>query len=109
MTTSPVSLRYASLSMSCDETEAANSESSHRRIWERALPWAIATVYAGMYATISVARYERLATRSFDLSIYEQAIRHYAYLQAPIVDIEGPGANFLGDHWNPAIAVFAPF
>ena len=77
--------------------------------WERALPWAIALVFAGLYTTISVSRFERLATRSFDLGIFEQAIRHYAHLQAPIVDIEGPGHNFLGDHWNPAIAVFAPF
>jgi uncharacterized membrane protein len=79
------------------------------RTWERLLPWAIALVFAGLYATISVARFERLAFRSFDLGIFEQAIRAYAHLQAPIVDIEGAGHNFLGDHWNPAIAVFAPF
>ena len=76
---------------------------------QRALPWVMALVFAGLYATISVARFERLETRSFDLGIFEQAIRHYAHLQAPIVDIEGAGANFLGDHWNPAIAFFAPF
>ncbi len=76
---------------------------------QRALPWVMALAFAGLYATISVARFERLETRSFDLAIFEQAIRHYAHLQAPIVDIEGAGANFLGDHWNPAIAVFAPF
>jgi len=77
--------------------------------WERVLPWAMALAFAGLYATISVARFERLGTRSFDLGIFEQAIRHYAQLQAPIVDLEGAGHNFLGDHWNPAIAVFAPF
>jgi uncharacterized membrane protein len=69
----------------------------------------MAVVFAGLYATISVARYMRLETASFDLGIFEQAIRHYAHLQAPIVDLEGAGHNFLGDHWNPAIAVFAPF
>jgi len=77
--------------------------------WERALPWVLALVFAGLYATISVARFERMAVRSFDLGIFEQAIRHYAHLQAPIVDLEGAGHNFLGDHWNPAIAVYAPF
>jgi len=77
--------------------------------WERALPWVLAIVFACLYATISVARFERLGTRSFDLGIYEQAIRHYAHFQAPIVDIEGAGHNFLGDHWSPAIAFFAPF
>ncbi|MEO8518777.1 MAG: DUF2079 domain-containing protein [Dermatophilaceae bacterium] len=77
--------------------------------WERALPWVLALAFAGLYATISVARFERMAVRSFDLGIFEQAIRHYAHLQAPIVDLEGAGHNFLGDHWNPAIAVYAPF
>ena len=77
--------------------------------WERALPWVMALVFAGLYATISVARFERLTIGSFDLGIFEQAVRHYAHLQAPIVDLEGAGQNFLGDHWNPAIAVFAPF
>ncbi len=77
--------------------------------WERVLPWVMSLVFAGLYATISVAGFERLQVRSFDLGIFEQAIRHYANLQAPIVDLEGAGHNFLGDHWSPAIVVFAPF
>jgi uncharacterized membrane protein len=91
------------------EDEAPRAVASPRSTWERALPWVMALVFAGLYATISVARFERMAIRSFDLGIFEQAIRHYAHLQAPIVDLEGAGHNFLGDHWNPAIAVFAPF
>ena len=92
-----------------DEDDGTSTVTPRRSTWERALPWAMALAFAGLYATISVARFERLGTRSFDLGIFEQAIRHYAHLQAPIVDIEGAGRNFLGDHWNPAIAVFAPF
>ena len=92
-----------------DKHHGTRTGTPHRSTLERALPWAMAMVFAGLYATISVARFERLGTRSFDLGIFEQAIRHYAHMQAPIVDIEGAGANFLGDHWNPAIAVFAPF
>ena len=80
-----------------------------RATWERVLPWLMSLVFAGLYATISVAGFERLQVRSFDLGIFEQAIRAYAHLQAPIVDLEGAGHNFLGDHWSPAIAVFAPF
>jgi uncharacterized membrane protein len=91
------------------EVEGARAVAPPRWTWERALPWVMALVFAGLYATISVARFERLAFRSFDLGIFEQAIRHYAHLQAPIVDLEGAGHNFLGDHWNPAIAVLAPF
>jgi uncharacterized membrane protein len=89
-------------------TAPGPAQTPRRPTWERALPWSIALIFAALYATISVARYERLATWSFDLGIFEQAIRHYAHLQAPIVDIEGAGVNFLGDHWSPAIAVFAP-
>ena len=91
------------------EDDGARTVLPIRSTWERALPWVMALAFAGLYATISVARFERLGTRSFDLGIFEQAIRHYAHLQAPIVDLEGAGHNFLGDHWNPAIAVFAPF
>ncbi|HXR68552.1 MAG TPA: DUF2079 domain-containing protein, partial [Dermatophilaceae bacterium] len=87
----------------------ASAVTPHRPMWERALPWVMALVFASLYATISIARFERFGTKSFDVGIFEQAIRHYAHLQAPIVDLEGVGHNFLGDHWNPAIAVFAPF
>jgi len=92
-----------------DKDEATRAGTPLRSTWERALPWVMALVFAGLYATISVARFQRLGARSFDLGIFEQAVRHYADLQAPIVDLEGPGRNFLGDHWSPAIAVFAPF
>jgi uncharacterized membrane protein len=92
-----------------DEDAGTITEAPVGSAWERALPWVLALVFAGLYATISVARFQRMAVRSFDLGIFEQAIRHYAHLQAPIVDLEGAGHNFLGDHWNPAIAVYAPF
>jgi uncharacterized membrane protein len=92
-----------------DQSDSTRTMTPSGSTWERVLPWAMALAFAGLYATISVARFERLGTRSFDLGIFEQAIRHYAHLQAPIVDLEGAGHNFLGDHWNPAIAIFAPF
>ncbi|WP_405792708.1 DUF2079 domain-containing protein [Streptomyces sp. NBC_00029] len=45
---------------------------------------------------------------SWDLGIFEQAIRAYAHLQEPVVDLKGPGANILGDHFSPIIALVAP-
>src|SRR4051812_39546610 len=45
---------------------------------------------------------------SWDLGIFEQAIRGYAHLRAPIADLKGPGANILGDHFSPIIALIAP-
>ena len=99
----------AVITRASDADDDATSWTPQRSSWERALPWVMALVFACLYATISVARFERMAVRSYDLGIFEQAIRHYAHFQAPIVDLEGAGANFLGDHWNPAIAVYAPF
>ena len=104
-----VDQREAVISRASDEDNGARTVTPPRWTWERWLPWVMALVFAGLYATISVARFERLATGSYDLGIFEQAIRHYAHLEAPIVDLEGAGRNFLGDHWNPAIAIFAPF
>ncbi|MGW0706056.1 DUF2079 domain-containing protein [Streptomyces sp. NPDC002643] len=50
-----------------------------------------------------------MGTRSWDLGIFEQAVRAYAHLQAPIVDLKGPGFNVLGDHFSPVTALLAPF
>jgi hypothetical protein len=58
-----------------------------RQTWERVLPWVMALVFAGLYTTVSVVRFEQLQPASFDLGIFEQAIRHYAHFQAPIVDL----------------------
>jgi len=104
-----VDQREKVISTASDEDEVASVVTPPRWTWERALPWAMALVFAGLYTTISVTRFEQLQPASFDLGIFEQAIRHYAHFEAPIVDLEGAGHNFLGDHWNPAIMVFAPF
>ncbi|MEU6251171.1 DUF2079 domain-containing protein [Streptomyces sp. NPDC047043] len=60
------------------------------------------------YAALSIGRYRHLAARSWDLGIFEQAVRAYAHLQAPIADLKGPGFNILGDHFSPALALLAP-
>jgi uncharacterized membrane protein len=97
------------ISAGTDEKGGVPTVAPVRPPWERVLPWAMALVFASIYATVSLARFHRMEVWSFDLGIYEQAVRHYASFQAPIVDLEGAGHNFLGDHWNPAFAVFAPF
>ncbi|BBC34908.1 hypothetical protein SGFS_062020 [Streptomyces graminofaciens] len=71
-------------------------------------PYLLAVVLFVAYATTSYARYRHLATRSWDLGIFEQAVRAYAHLQAPIVDLKGPGYNVLGDHFSPVTALLAP-
>ncbi|MER7177159.1 DUF2079 domain-containing protein [Streptomyces mesophilus] len=72
-------------------------------------PWGLAGVLFLAYTTVSVLRWEKFGTRSWDLGIFEQAIRGYAQLQAPIADLKGPGAHILGDHFSPVTALIAPF
>ncbi|MFF4259668.1 DUF2079 domain-containing protein [Streptomyces sp. NPDC001663] len=71
-------------------------------------PYLLAGVLFLAYAALSIGRYEHLATRSWDLGIFEQAVRAYAHLQAPIADLKGPGFNILGDHFSPVLALLAP-
>ncbi|MFF4357258.1 DUF2079 domain-containing protein [Streptomyces sp. NPDC001604] len=71
-------------------------------------PHLLATALFAAYAILSILRYEHLATRSWDLGIFEQAVRGYAQLRAPVVDLKGPGFNILGDHFSPVLALLAP-
>ncbi|WSR66772.1 DUF2079 domain-containing protein [Streptomyces sp. NBC_01198] len=50
-----------------------------------------------------------MLTMSWDLGIFEQAVRGYAHLQAPTTALKGPGFNALGDHFSPITALIAPF
>ncbi len=70
------------------------------------LVWALACTAA--YATLSLVRFRRFEPTSWDNAIFEQAVRGYAHLGAPIVDIKGPGFNVLGDHFSPITALLAP-
>jgi len=76
--------------------------------WSRWAPLAAYVVFVAGYALLSVARYDRLAVRSWDLAIFSQAARGYAEHGYPLVDIKGPGVNLLGDHFSPVIALFGP-
>ncbi|WP_406494198.1 DUF2079 domain-containing protein [Streptomyces sp. NBC_01604] len=71
-------------------------------------PYLLAAVLFAAYAALSVARFRHLASRSWDLGIFEQAVRAYAHLRAPVVDLKGPGFNVLGDHFSPITALLAP-
>ncbi|MFG2889696.1 DUF2079 domain-containing protein [Streptomyces sp. NPDC048248] len=61
------------------------------------------------YATLSLCRFRSMGTASWDLGIFEQAVRGYAHLSAPVVDLKGPGTNILGDHFSPVLILLAPF
>ncbi|MCC3767049.1 DUF2079 domain-containing protein [Streptomyces sp. UNOC14_S4] len=72
-------------------------------------PYWVAGALFVLYTALSVCRYRRMLTMSWDLGIFEQAVRAYARLGAPIVDLKGPGTNILGDHFSPVTALIAPF
>ncbi|MGZ5370882.1 DUF2079 domain-containing protein [Aeromicrobium sp.] len=76
---------------------------------EAITPLVLAVVLGGLYAALSLVRYHRFDPSSWDNAIFEQGIKGYAQLGAPIVDIKGPGFNQLGDHFSPIIALVAPF
>jgi hypothetical protein len=57
-----------------------------RRSWAepRRDPYWLAGAFLVAYAALSLARSRRMATLSWDLGIFEQAVRGYAHLRAPI-------------------------
>jgi uncharacterized membrane protein len=71
--------------------------------------WLIALATFAAYITLSVAKYVRLDPGSWDLGIYTQYVRQLAGLHAPVVAIRGPGFDLLGDHFQPIVALVAPF
>ncbi|MFI9720631.1 DUF2079 domain-containing protein [Streptomyces sp. NPDC052396] len=72
-------------------------------------PYWVAGALFVLYSLLSLCRNRQMLTMSWDLGIFEQAIRAYAHLQAPIVDLKGPGTNILGDHFSPVTVLIAPF
>jgi uncharacterized membrane protein len=73
------------------------------------VPWLIALATFAAYTALSVARYLRLDPGSWDLGIYTQYVSQLAHLHAPVVAIRGPGFDLLGDHFQPIVALVAPF
>ncbi|AGZ40918.1 DUF2079 domain-containing protein [Actinoplanes friuliensis] len=71
-------------------------------------PYLLAAALFLAYACWSIHRHLRLQTSGYDLGIFEQAVRGYAGLGAPVSTIKAPGFNLLGDHFHPVLAVLAP-
>ena len=69
------------------------------------LTFALFVVYAG-YA---LARQAGYLTAGYDLGIFDQAVRNYAHLRAPLVPLKGSDYNIFADHFHPIIATAAPF
>ena len=86
------------------------AESDHAEpVRYRWVPYALAAAFLVVYLTLELARWHRMASPSWDLAIFTQAVSGYAEFAAPIVDIKGPGFHQLGDHFSPLLVVLAPF
>lgn len=85
-------------------TAPVDGRSTHDRL----LAYVLGIGFSAAYAVLSLSRYRRFSTPSWDNAIFEQAIKAYAHLEAPLVPIKGPGYNILGDHFSPVLALLAP-
>ncbi|HET6209053.1 MAG TPA: DUF2079 domain-containing protein [Jatrophihabitans sp.] len=62
-----------------------------------------------VYAGYALARQAGYLTAGYDLGIFDQAVRNYAHLRAPVVPLKGNGYDIFADHFHPIIAMAAPF
>ncbi|MFF7635786.1 DUF2079 domain-containing protein [Kitasatospora sp. NPDC008050] len=90
-----------------DPAPAPNTPISGR-YW-RGAPYLLATLFFGAYGALSVAKHLQLRTNGYDLGIFEQAVRAYSELRAPVSELKGAGFNLLGDHFHPILITLAPF
>jgi uncharacterized membrane protein len=87
-----------------------------RAFWRRApVKVGVLTAAAALvYCLDSLSLLRRFLASTFDLVIFDQGIRGYAHLGAPVSIArgvsDGQGAHFmlLADHWSPVLALFAP-
>jgi uncharacterized membrane protein len=75
---------------------------------------ALTAAAAAVYCLDSLLLFRRFLASTFDLVIFDQGIRGYAHLSAPVSLArgisDGQGAHFilLADHWSPVLALLAP-
>ena len=66
------------------------------------------------YSVFAWFRFYTFQSSSYDLVIFDEAVRSYAHFQPGISIVKGvhngfgPDFSVLGDHWSPIIAVLAP-
>jgi uncharacterized membrane protein len=105
----PLILRPSVPRPAAPSDERAQGKLTRSGAYTDPVTWATAVAAFGAYAVISLFRLMQLNPSSWDLGIYTEYVKQYADLSAPIVDIRAPGFNLLGDHFQPIVAVLAPF
>lgn len=74
----------------------------------RLVAWGSASIFAALFATLSLVRHARLLTTGFDLGIFEQSVRSYAEGRPPTSLLKGVDYPLLGDHFSPIVALLGP-
>jgi uncharacterized membrane protein len=75
---------------------------------------ALTAAAAAGYSAYGLILHYTYSFNSYDLVIFDQAVRSYAHFQPGISIIKGvhngfgPHFSVLGDHWSPVLAVLAP-
>jgi uncharacterized membrane protein len=91
---------------------------SERATGNRAVHWAavgaLTAVVAVAYSAFALGLYNTFQTSSYDLVIFDQAVRSYAHFDPGISIVKGvhngfgPNFSILGDHWSPILSALAP-
>jgi uncharacterized membrane protein len=95
------------------EETPAESAGGHRAA-QLAGAGALTTLIAAVYSAFSLIRFAHFKTSSYDLVIFDEAVRSYAHFHPGISIIKGvhngfgPNFSVLGDHFSPILAVLAP-
>ncbi|MEV4252126.1 DUF2079 domain-containing protein [Spirillospora sp. NPDC049652] len=80
-----------------------------------AAPALLAAVTAAVYSLYALLRLHTFRASTYDLVIFDQALRSYSRLRPPIAPVKGvhngfgPDFPILGDHFSPILALIAPF
>jgi uncharacterized membrane protein len=92
---------------------ASQRPAGHRTVHRVAVA-ALTACVAAAYSGFALGRYHAFQTSSYDLVIFDQAVRSYAHFMPGISIIKGihngfgPHFSVLGDHWSPILAALAP-
>jgi len=76
---------------------------------------ALTVVMAALYCVFALAQFYTFRTSSYDLVIFDEAVRSYSHFLPGTSIIKGlhngfgPHFSELGDHWSPILAALAPF
>jgi uncharacterized membrane protein len=94
--------------------ERATGRAAGNRAVHAAAVGALTAVVAAAYTVFALGRYNTFQTSSYDLVIFDEAMRSYAHFHPGISLIKGihngfgPHFSILGDHWSPILAALTP-